>query len=189
MDHARPGESYRVFLCGDESLYSLFARLTRRAPNSLAIGLSVLDNMYLNEAKIQRFAAAGPGVIYHSRYEGSVAEVIAHEIAHDNVVEAIGIRRALRMPVWKSEGYAEYQANLASTRADGTYDFLRRIDLLLDDGFWGHGRSIARRLFEWHVLVEYLCDVRGLGLEGLEDPSVTEGSAREEMLVWYRQSR
>jgi hypothetical protein len=189
MAHASPGEKCRVFICDTERLYSVFARLTRRAPNSLAIGLSVLGNMYLNEPKIQRFAAAGPGVIRHSRYEGNVAEVIAHEIAHFNMVGKLGYRRAMGLPFWKSEGYAEYQANLASTRDDGTYDFVKRIDLLLDDSFWGYGGSVARTLYEWHVLVEFLGDVKGIGLEGLEDPAITESSTRREMLAWYNQRR
>jgi hypothetical protein len=47
-----------------------------------------------------------------------MAEVIAHEIAHFNSVHALGFRSHLRQPVWKSEGWAEYQANLAPIRAD-----------------------------------------------------------------------
>lgn len=186
MEYARPDANIRVYICGGERLYSLFARLTRQSPNSLAIGLSAFGTMYLNEAKIRRFAANSGG-IRHCRYEGNVAEVIAHEVAHFNVVKRLGYRSAIRMPVWKSEGYAEYQANIAATRADDTYDFAGRVGLLLDDGFWGSGDSVARRLYRWHVLAEYLCAERGTGLEDLVDETVTEDAALRDMLAWYRE--
>jgi len=184
MEYARPGTDYRIFICGDERLYSLFAFLTRLGSDSLAIGVSYFGNVYLNETKVRRFAANNPLGIRHSRFEGNVPEVIAHEIAHFNIVRRLGYRAAVGMPVWKSEGYAEYQANLAATRADDTYLFADRIDLLMDDYAWGSGPSIARRMFEWHLLVEFLAEIKGYGLEELVDPAVTEASAREEMLAW-----
>jgi hypothetical protein len=189
MDYTQPDAGYRVFICGDERLYSVFAFLTRRSSNSLGIGLTVLGNMYLNESKIRRFAANLPGKIQHSRYEGNFSEVIAHEIAHFNAVGELGFWRAIRMPVWKSEGYAEYQANVAATRADDSYVFADRIDLLLNDAFWGSGASMARSLFEWHLLVEFLAEEKGFKLADLADEAVTETFAREEMLAWYDEQR
>ena len=44
--------------------------------------------------------------------------VIAHEIAHFNSVHALGYRAHLAQPVWKSEGWAEYQANVAAIRIE-----------------------------------------------------------------------
>jgi hypothetical protein len=95
----------------------------------------------------------------------------------------------MKMPFWKSEGYAEYQANIAPTRADSLYVFTDRIDLLMNTAFWGGDESIARRLFEQHVLVEFLAEEKGYGLEELYDDSVTETSARQEMLAWYEERR
>jgi hypothetical protein len=185
MEHARPGARCRVFICESQRLYSFFALLTRRTSNTMGIGLSVFGNMYLNEPKIDRIAASVRGIIRHSRFEGNFAEVIAHEIAHFNVVKTLGFRRAVKLPVWKSEGYAEYQANVAATRADSSYAFTDRIDLLLNDAFWGSGNSPARQLFEWHLLVEFLAEVNGYKLEDLIDEAVTESLARDEMLAWY----
>jgi len=185
MENARPGANCRVFLCGSERLYGLFAFLTRRTANSMGIGLSAFGNVYLNEPKIRRVAARNTGGIRHSRFEGDFAETIAHEIAHFNAVKKLGFREAMAVPVWKSEGYAEYQANLAATRADSSYAFTDRIDLLLNNAFWGGGQSLARRLYEWHVLVEFLAEVKGFGLEDLLDDGVTESWARREMLAWY----
>lgn len=187
MENARPGVPYRVFICGDERLYSVFAFLTRRSSNSLAIGLSVFGNLYLNGPKIQRNARSSRS-IRHSRFEGSIAEVIAHEVVHFNIVKAHGYRAAKAMPVWKSEGYAEQQANLAAIRADSTYAFVERIDLLRDDSFWGHS-SHARQLFEWQLLVEYLIDVQSVDLAGLMQTNVTEAGTRERMLAWHEDQR
>jgi hypothetical protein len=185
MEHARPGEKCRVFICGDHRLYSLFTFLSRRSSNSLGIGLSAFGNVFLNQRKIQRFAEQNYGGIRHSRFEGDLAETIAHEIAHFNVVKARGFRTAIRMPFWKSEGYAEHQANLAATRTDSAYIFTDRIELLLNDAFWGDN-SVARQLFESHLLVEFLVEVNGFGLDELLDESITEASTREHMLTWYQ---
>lgn len=189
MDCASPDAGCRVFICGDQRLYSIFALLTRRSPESMGIGLSVFRTMYLNESRIARVRASNDGTFRHSRFDGDLADVIAHEIAHFNVVEKLGFRAAIGLPVWKSEGYADYQAHLAATRADTSYVFSDRIDLLLDDTFWGCEDSLARRLFEWHTLVEYLAEVRGYGLEDLVRESTTEAVTREEMLAWYRDLR
>jgi hypothetical protein len=89
------------------------------------------------------------------------------------------------MPVWKSEGYAEYQANIATTRADDSYHLADRIAFLQDDVFWGRGESTARWLFATHLLVEYLCEVRGLRFEDLLEETITEASTRRDMLAWY----
>lgn len=185
MENARPGARCRIFLCDSEKLYALFAFLTRRTANSLAIGMSWLGNVYVNQTKVQRFAAANHLGIRHCRFEGNLAEVIAHEVVHFNLVKSLGYRRALRLPVWKSEGYAEYQANLAVTRVDIAYDFSERIELWLDEQAWGGKDSFARRLFGWHLLVEFLAEVKVMGLEDLTQEAVTEASARRELLAWY----
>ena len=185
MEHGDPGAGCRVFICSKQTLYSLFTNLARRGSNSLAMGLYVFRNVYVNETKVARNAAGNNAGIRHSRYEGNLAEVIAHEIAHFNVVKELGFRKWFAQPMWKSEGYAEYQANLAATRADEGYDFAGRIDLLMDDSVWGRGSSLARRLFEAHLLVEFLAEERGFTLQKLSEADVTEQYARREMLAWY----
>ena len=44
---------------------------------------------------------------------------------------------------------------------------------------------VDRRHFRWHVLVEYLCSVKGLTFTDLKDAGVTEESAESEMMSWY----
>jgi hypothetical protein len=145
-------------------------------------------SVYLNEPKIVRVATHNVLGIRHSRFEGDPAEVIAHEVAHGAVVRRLGLRAAVALPAWKSEGYAEYQANLATTRADGSYVFTDRVALLLDDDKWS-GNPVARGLFEWHVLVEFLAEEQGMDLDALVDENVTEASTREKMLAWYRRGQ
>ena len=152
MEHARPGADYRVFVCGDERLYSVFAFLTRKSPHSMAIGLSVFRNMYLNEPKIRRVGAHNALGIRHAYFEGDLAEVIAHEIAHANVVERLGYWRALSMAEWKSEGYAEYQANRAAKRADDSYAFADRVAIIHQGGIFASGAPLT--VFNEQILKE-----------------------------------
>lgn len=187
MSHAEPGAECRIFIC-DARRYAAVAFLTRRGSDSIAIGLSVLGNVYVNQAKVRSLASHNPLRIRHSRYEGNLTEAVAHEIAHFNVVRHLGYRASTRIPVWKSEGYAEYQANLATTRADPGYRFIERIDLLRNDDAWGDAHS-ARRLFSWHVLVEFLAEEHGYDLDALLVEKVTEASARQEMFAWHDMQR
>ena len=188
MENARPGHRIRIYLCDTQRFYSFFALLIRKEPDSLGIGLSVFSNMYLNEAKIRRVAAGNTAGIRHTRFEGNYAGLIAHEIAHFNVVEELGYRAAMRMPFWKGEGYAEQQANFAAIRSDPEYNFLDRIALFENHRFWAGNRS-ARDLFESHLLVEYLMEREGYGLRDLIDESVTLDATRARMLAWYRKQR
>ena len=132
-------------------------------PDSLAINLSVAQSMFVSMRRVEEFAVSNRGRLRHTRFEGNLAEVIAHEIAHFNSIRALGYRAHLAQPVWKSEGWAEYQANVAAIRADPAYDLGQRIDVLLDDRAWTAG-GVARDLWEWQLLVEYLGEVEGYGL-------------------------
>jgi hypothetical protein len=189
MENARAGAGCRIYICDTPRRYSLFARLTRRSPISMAIGLSAFRNVFINEQRVRRVAADNHGRIRHCRFEGNFAEVIAHEIAHFNVVTSLGFWKATRLPTWKSEGYAEYQANIAATRADDSYNLADRVRLLMNREFWGAEDSLARRLYEWHILVEFLAEEQGYGLDELAGEGVTESSARQELLAWYRAPR
>ena len=114
---------------------------------------------------------------------------LAHEIAHFNSVRALGFRAHLGQPLWKSEGWAEYQANLSAIRADPDYDLAHRVDLLLDGSHWGGRGGAARFQWESQLLVEFLGEVKGYGLEDLVKDEVTQSSTREQMMAWYRNAR
>ena len=188
MEHAPPDASQRIYLCG-ATKYSFFAFLARKGSDSLAIGLSVANETFVSLDRVRLFAAMNRGVFRHTRLEGNLAEVVAHEIAHFNSLRALGYRAHLDQPLWKSEGWAEYQANRSAIRADPGHDLRRRVDLLLDDSHWSERHEMARRLFEHQLLVEFLGDVKAYRLEDLVKEDVTEVSTREQMMVWYRSSQ
>jgi hypothetical protein len=145
--------------------------------------------MFVSMSRVQEFAVSNQGRLRHTRFEGNPAEVIAHEIAHFNSVEALGYRAHLAQPVWKSEGWAEYQANIAAMRDDSAYDLGERIDLLLDDRHWRAGHDVARDLWEWQLLVEYLGEVEGYRLADLVRDEVTKSAVRQRMLAWHLDQR
>jgi hypothetical protein len=184
MEHAPPDASQRVYLCGSKK-YGFFAFLLRKSPESLAIGLSVANETFVSVDRVRLFAERNRGVFRHTRFEGNLAEVVAHEVAHFNSVHALGFRAHLRQPLWKSEGWAEYQANLAAIRADPDYDLARRIELLLDDSHWGGRYGIARQLWESQLLVEFLGEIEGYRLAEIVSAEVTQSSTREQMMAWY----
>jgi hypothetical protein len=155
---------------------------------SLAISLSMPNSMFVSMSRVERFRANNAGALRHSRFEGNLAEVVAHETAHFHSVAALGYRAHLAQPVWKSEGWAEYQANLAAIRADPTYDLAKRIDQLLDDRYWTAAPGPARAQWEWQLLVEYLGGVEDYGLSDLVRDEVTLDSARARMMSWHHRT-
>ena len=185
MEHPPPEGNQRIYLCSRQR-FAMFARLTRRNPESLAIGLSVADESFVSLDRVREFATLNRGRFRHTRFEGNLAEVVAHEIAHFNSLRALGYRAHLGQPMWKSEGWAEYQANLAAIRADPGYDLNERVELLLDDRLWSERRGLARRLWESQLLVEYLGEVEGYRLADLIRGDVTEATVRERMLDWFQ---
>jgi len=186
MEHELHRVAPRVYLCNSRNRYNFFARLTRMNSESLAIGLSAANEMFVSMTRVRTFEAHNGGRLRHTRFEGNLSEVIAHEIAHFNSLQALGFRPHLAQPVWKSEGWAEYQANVAMIRDDPAYDLRERIDVLLDDRYWV-GSGLARDLWEWQLLVEYLGEVKGYRLADLVRADVSRFGTRQEMMAWYRE--
>jgi hypothetical protein len=175
----------RIFVCQSQRLFVFFIKLAGKRHVGQGLLISVAGNAFFSEMMINVVAQRNKGRVAHSRLAGSWAAAIAHEVAHDLVFSEIGSRKARRMPVWKSEGYADYSANLASAAADPDYDLRSRIGVLLDDDSWQSAVGfVDRRHFRWHLLVEFLCSVKGLTFADLMDAGITEESARAEMLAW-----
>lgn len=186
MELYRGAKNLRVFVCRSQRLFVFINKLAGKRHVGQALVISVAGNAFFSEAVIESVGQRNGGRPVHSRLEGSWSAAIAHEAAHDLVFSEIGFKRARRIPVWKSEGYADFSANLASAGADPNYDFRSRIGLLLDDDSWQSAAGfIDRRHFRWHLLVEFLCSVKGLTFADLMDPGVTEESARAEMMAWF----
>lgn len=181
--------SYRIYLCRDSRRYGLFARLAHRTPRAQAIGLFAPGNIFVSMPRLAEFAAHQGGLFAHSRFSGSPGFAIAHEIAHFRVIDRLGLDASRSLPEWKSEGWTDYQANLAGIRHDPDYDLARRIDLLDDPRYWADPRLRARRFFAWQLLVEYLAEVRGYRFEEIIRPAVTESETRTQMRAWRRGRR
>jgi len=184
MEHAPPDASQRIYLCGPKK-YRFFAFLLRMNSESLAIGLSAANETFVSVDRVRLFGEMNRGILRHTRFEGNLAEVVAHEIAHFNSVHALGHRPHARQPLWKSEGWAEYQANVAAIRADPDYDLADRIGVLLDDDYWDGRHGFARRMWEAQLLVEFLGEVEGYRLVDIIEDEVTESATRRRMMAWY----
>ena len=186
MELFRGAKDLRIFVCQSPRLFVFINKLAGKRHGGQALVISVAANAFFSGQVIEAVGRRNGGRPAHSRLAGSWSAAIAHEVAHDLVFSEVGYTKARQIPVWKSEGYADYSANLASAGADPDYDFRSRIGLLLDDDSWQSTIGlIDRRHFRWHVLVEFLCSVKGLTFADLMDADVTEEIARSEMMAWY----
>ncbi len=175
----------RVFVCRSQRRFAFLVRMAGKGHAGQGLLISMAGNAFISEQGIKVVAQRNAGRPAHSRLDGSWAGAIAHEVAHHLVFAELGFRKARRIPAWKSEGYADYVANLASAASDPDNDLQTRIALLLDDDSWQHlTGSVDRRHFRWHVLVEYLCTERGFDLADLLAEDVTESSAMADMKAW-----
>jgi hypothetical protein len=96
------GESHRVFVTGSKTLYRLvngpyYAAIARNVELGNAIFLPNLD------------PEAARVVHFDGRF-APLEEILAHEAIHTIVQERLGLARAIRLPFWKKEGYAQYVA-------------------------------------------------------------------------------
>jgi hypothetical protein len=187
MELARDAALPRIFICRSQRLFVFLIRLSGKRHAGQGLLISAAGNAFLSEAGIENVARRSRSRPAHSRLQGSWSAAIAHEVVHQVVYSELGFRKARKTPVWKSEGYADYAANVAAAKSDPDYDYQARIRLLLDEEFWQRpSGQVDRRHFRWHVMVEYLCAVKGLEFSDLLDETVTEGSVWNEMMTWYR---
>jgi hypothetical protein len=179
----------RIFVCRSRRRYEFLIKLAGKKHAGQALLVSVAGNAFFSEHGIEAVALRNQIRPAHSRLEGSWSAAIAHEVAHHLLFTEIGFRRTRRIPVWKSEGYADYAANLTELGSDPSSEILDRITLLTDDSSWqGPTGAIDRRHFRWQVMVEFLCEVKGLDLAGLLAENVTEADSWTELIAWQLSS-
>ncbi len=119
-------------------------------------------------------------IVRYSAMEGSVEEIICHEIIHSFVYNKLGSIEASSLPGWKQEGYGEYGANILPKRNDTTYRFKDRVDLYKDSSFW-NGNKFAFEYYEAEILVEFLIDVKKMTFEQLMIDTFTYQMALKEL--------
>jgi len=186
MEPYRGGRPLRIFLCYSQRKFVTLIKMAGMRHAGQALVISAAGNAFFSTQGIEAIGRRNGGRPFHSRLEGSWSAAIAHEVAHVLIVSEMGRGEARRIPAWKSEGYADYLANQAPAASDPDYDFAERVTFLLDDDHWRPPvTTFDRRHFRWHLLVEYLCNVRGLAFSDLMDEGVTEESARRQLMAWY----
>lgn len=179
----------RIFVCRSQRRFIFLIKLAGKRHAGQGLVIPAAGNAFFSEQGIEVVGLRNHGRPAHSRLQGSLSAAIAHEVAHNLVSSELGFRNVRRMPIWKSEGYADYAANLASAASDPDYDLRSRIELLLDEDPWRRPAGpVDRRHFRWHVLAEYLCTVRGFDLSNLLAEEVTEASAWAQMMAWHSAS-
>ena len=104
--------------------------------------------------------------------EGNIIEIICHEIIHSFVYEKLGAEKYTLIPFWKQEGYAEYAANILVKEKDSLYNFRNRVDIYLNDEFWGNNKAV-KDYYEAELLVENLIKNKKLSFDVLMRDSIT----------------
>jgi hypothetical protein len=178
----------RVFYCHEEGKFSIFTSLTRVNPAVQGFALSIFGNSFVSALRIAELAESSGGQPPYSIYEGSVAHIAAHEIAHVYICDSIGKSTWFDLPHWKQEGLPEYIANIGLLKADTMNTLVKRIHVLEDDSQWRGSRSTSwdRIHYEAGLLVEYLLEVEGRSLEYVISDSVTRAATLDAMAEWAR---
>jgi hypothetical protein len=98
----RRGESHRVFVTGSKMLYRLVnGPYTASMARNVELGNAIyLPNLDPSAAKVVHFDGRS----------APLEEILAHEAIHTFVQQRLGLARAIRLPFWKKEGYAQYVA-------------------------------------------------------------------------------
>lgn len=186
MELYRGAKDPRIFVCRSQRLFGTIIMLAGMRPAGQALVITAANNAFFSEEGIEAIGRRNGGRPAYSRLEGSWSAAIAHEVAHLQMGVAIGHRGQRDMPTWKSEGFADYAANRAAAAADQDYDLRSRIRLLLDDASWQPPvEPFDRRHFRWHLLVEFLCSMKGLTFADLMDQGIIEDGAWDQMMAWY----
>ncbi len=179
----------RIFVCCSQRRFEFFVKLAGKRHAGQGLLVSMAGNAFFSEQGIEAVAHRNQTRPANSRLEGSWSAAIAHEVAHHLVFTEVGLRGTRRIPVWKSEGYADYTANITKLGLDPGSKILDRIRLLIDENSrQGPTGEIDRRHFRWQVMVEFLCEVKGLDLPGLLAMNVTESDTWTELLAWQRRN-
>ena len=179
-------QNINVYLLRNQKLYNIFAALSMLPNSPQGFALSIFDNAFVDETRVNELAEISGGYPQYGIYEGLPGHTIAHEVGHLYISARIGRSTWKRLPLWKQEGFPEYIANISLIRADSMANLQKRTAILNDDSAWRDKRSWDRIHYEAGLLVEYLLDVRGYSIEEIIADSVTLDAVRSELLEWCR---
>ncbi|MBC8368241.1 hypothetical protein H8E52_12615 [bacterium] len=184
-----PNRGYRAFYCESHRRYAFLSQIARLNPNSQGFGLYYAGNMFISEKGLAANERLGLEAIPFSRFEGSMAHVIAHEAAHFVHVRRYGFRDSQALPIWKTEGFADWGATVAIRANTDRKDFLPRMEMLQDDQRWNHEGYYLRRFLKWQLMAEYHFDVCGRSQEAFFDSSLREEDLWVELSNWIAEGK
>ncbi|MFC1475434.1 hypothetical protein ACFLQW_00345 [Candidatus Zixiibacteriota bacterium] len=176
--------THRVFFFKNQGLYTLFARLTMVTPLAQGFGLSVFDNSFVSATRVNALGKRTGKFPPYSVWEGDPAHTMAHEIAHDYMIDRIGRGKWQQLPQWKQEGFPEYVANIGLIREDSLATLSNRFMVLNDDRAWRGRYGWDRIHYEAGLLVEFLIDVQNYRLDEIVADSITRDETLAALNAW-----
>ena len=176
---------HRVFYFDNPGLFSLFARLSLLPNIPQGFELSIFENAFINGTRVAALKEMTGGIPKYGIWEGDAAHIIAHEIAHQYMIDQIGLGRWKNLPHWKQEGFPEYTANIEPLRRDSTASLIQRVGFLNDNGMWPRNMRWVRIHYEAGILFEYLMDIKGYTLDDILADSVSREKSLAEISEWY----
>jgi len=176
----------RVFVFQSPARYALITRLAGIPGEAQGFNLSLLRNTFISSPRVNELGVRTGRRPRYSVWEGDLEHTVAHEIAHQFMVDRVGRRK---IPQWKQEGLPEYVANIGPIRRDSSAHLLSRLRVLDDHRAWRAADRWERRgwdriHYEAGLLVEFLIDIRGYAIEDVVAESVTLEDTRVALRSW-----
>ncbi len=185
----KPTLIHRLFLCQNEKLFRFFAFISETDYPQQGFNGTFFGKIFLSDEFITKVQTVNKGhdeITQYSFLEGSVEEIITHEIVHTLTYEMLEFSEYRSLPFWKMEGYAEYAANIALIKKDTLYDLHKRVESLNDDSFWGSDFGVLRHYYRSQILIEYLSEIKGLSFNDIVADDIKEAEVVKELKEWNK---
>ena len=166
-----PSNSYNVFICNTPWRFYYFTTIKYKVGG--------LNYSFLNQNSFIRPCDMNNNRLYNPTNgmpilgDRTLAYFIAHEVTHGMTGKKVGRLRLWDEPLWKVEGYADYIGK-------GTIDFNNYLIK-----FKNHDREMdynkSGLYCEYHLMVAYLFDVKGISQEDLFNQNIKEEDVRKEL--------
>jgi hypothetical protein len=171
----------RVFVCNNQGLYNVFARLALVPTFVPGFNLSIFNNSFVSVETLKNRRYTNRAGIRHSALAGDLEQSIAHELVHDYTQERIGFFTYRKMPTWKTEGYAEYSASRLQLEQDTDEPLavrITRMQTALTD-------TRAHDYYRWGLVVEFLSVELNYAFDDIFAAKTTLDDSISQMMAWY----
>lgn len=174
---------HNIYIFSSESKFKFYSNVAGSGYPAQGFNMHAFNKIYISNSFIEQVKSdrkAANKLVPYSAMEGSVEEIICHEIIHSFVYNRLGRKKASSLPTWKQEGYAEYAANILPKQNDTTYDLKKRVELYRDTEFW-EGNKFVFEYYEAEILVEFLIDIKKITFDLLMSDNYTYELAIKEL--------